>query len=533
VLGLAAGTGLYYLVAAAGFGAVLGPTMGAIPAVASSAWYAPDLAGLLGRIDRWDTLAAIVAAGFSLALVASLDTLLSTKTVEAVTGERRRGNAELLRLGVANIASAAAGGIGGSINLTATFAAHRAGARTAATLLVNAACVLLAILVLAPAVAYLPRVVIAGLLLVVAVQLVDPWTLQAARRIRGRELADRRRMALDLGVTVLVAALAVLVDLVVAVGAGVAVAVLFFLSKMSKTVVRREYRGDAVHSRKTRPPRLMDVLQAQGGRILVLELEGPIFFGTAEGLARRIEAARDDVAYVVLDLKRVNEIDTTGARVLLQLHRRLQDAGTELLLSHVGESGPVVSVLADMGIARTLGSERLFGDTDQALEWAEEHLIARTLGAEQVEEEYTLDRIDLLAGLGPGEQEALRTCVTRRTWSRGTVVFREGDDGRELYIIARGSASVRIRLSGDNREKRLATFAAGTVFGELALLDAGPRSATVQADEDLVCYVLTEHAFAQLAKEHEAVAIKLLAGLGRELGRRLRRANQTIYQLEL
>ena len=66
----------------------------------------------------------------------------------------------------------------------------------------------------------------------------------------------------------------------------------------------------------------------------------------------------------------------------------------------------------------------------------------------------------------------------------------------------------------------------------MALLDAGPRSATVIADDDLVCYVLTEDAFATLVRDHHVVAIRLLASLGRELGRRLRRANQTIYQLE-
>jgi CRP-like cAMP-binding protein len=70
------------------------------------------------------------------------------------------------------------------------------------------------------------------------------------------------------------------------------------------------------------------------------------------------------------------------------------------------------------------------------------------------------------------------------------------------------------------------------VFGELALLDAGPRSATVIADDDVVCYVLSEKQFVTLAKDAPAVAVKLLAGLGRELSGRLRRANRTIRELE-
>jgi CRP-like cAMP-binding protein len=80
--------------------------------------------------------------------------------------------------------------------------------------------------------------------------------------------------------------------------------------------------------------------------------------------------------------------------------------------------------------------------------------------------------------------------------------------------------------------RRLATFSAGTVLGELALLDAGPRSASVEADEDLICYALTEHAFEALKKDHPLIAVKLLTNVGRDLSRRLRRANRTIFELE-
>jgi len=77
------------------------------------------------------------------------------------------------------------------------------------------------------------------------------------------------------------------------------------------------------------------------------------------------------------------------------------------------------------------------------------------------------------------------------------------------------------------------TFAPGTAFGELAILDRGKRSASVIAEEDLVCYVLSEEAFTALSAEAPGAAIKLLANLGRELSGRLRRANWTIHQLEM
>jgi anti-anti-sigma factor len=277
----------------------------------------------------------------------------------------------------------------------------------------------------------------------------------------------------------------------------------------------------------------MEYLQAHGRQILVLELEGPLFFGTAEELADRVETALGDgVSRVVLDFKRVNEIDTTGARILLQIHGRVAARGAQLALCHVGASGRVGAVLRDMGVIAAVGDDRVHADADRALEWAEDQLIARGLGPEARGERVALEHMDLVAGLDHDECECLRAVLSERTYARGEAVIREGDQSRELFIIVRGAASVRIRLPGEEREKRLATFATGTVFGEIALLDKQPRSATVQADEELVCYVLDESAFETLKAKHPLLGLKLLTNIGRELGRRVRRTTATVYQLE-
>jgi CRP-like cAMP-binding protein len=110
-------------------------------------------------------------------------------------------------------------------------------------------------------------------------------------------------------------------------------------------------------------------------------------------------------------------------------------------------------------------------------------------------------------------------------------VIREGSEDRDLFMMSRGTASVRVGAS-PGRQKRLASFSAGAVFGEIALLDEQPRSATVVADEDAVCYVLPEESYRALVRDHQSIAITLLRNLGRELSQRLRRANATISQLE-
>lgn len=159
-------------------------------------------------------------------------------------------------------------------------------------------------------------------------------------------------------------------------------------------------------------------------------------------------------------------------------------------------------------------------------------LLRDTLSGEENEIEIALEPVGVLRGFDPADITAIRAYLRRTVHRQDSIVFSEGDPGKELFIIVRGTASAWLRQTGKS-DIRLATFGPGTVFGELAILDAGPRSATVSADSDLVCYGLNGSDFAALSARSPAVAIKLLAALGRELSGRLRRANRTIQELEI
>jgi CRP-like cAMP-binding protein len=116
------------------------------------------------------------------------------------------------------------------------------------------------------------------------------------------------------------------------------------------------------------------------------------------------------------------------------------------------------------------------------------------------------------------------------SWPAGHTIFKQGEAGSDLFLVLKGRASVYLTTAGPNI--RLITFAPGSVFGELAILDQGRRAATVVADEDMEAFALSAAAFAELGEREPEVAIKLLTALGRELSDRLRRANRTIHELE-
>jgi CRP-like cAMP-binding protein len=174
-----------------------------------------------------------------------------------------------------------------------------------------------------------------------------------------------------------------------------------------------------------------------------------------------------------------------------------------------------------------------FADADHALEWAENHLLGTLRPGEAAGGEYPFEQLGLLARFTAKEREQFHALLKRREYAAGEIVIREGVDDDELYIIVSGSASVKLAIAARvhekrGREQRLVTFAAGTAFGEMALLDREARSATVQADERLVCYVLDRPAYERIERDMPAIAIKLLTNLGVKLSARLRQSNRML-----
>lgn len=533
ITGLFGGIGLYYFFLYLGYGDSVGPFIGEFRFAMPDLHYLSGFYSIVQERQWWSLMPSVLAWAASLALISSLDVLLCAKVMEGVTHQRQDHNLGLVRLGVGNLVVAAFGGISSAISLTSSQGNYNSGGRTGYSVLINSLLILAAVLFCSQLIALIPKVVVAGMLAVTAWRLFDRWTVQLVKRIAAAGPRNRPSLLLDLFVIVLVTLVAVFASLVTAVAIGMLVSVFSFLFRMSKSVIRRSIHGDVLRSRKTREPRLMQLLFEHGRRIVVFELEGSVFFGTAEKLIHQIEkAVKDGATLVIVDLKRVTDIDSTGVRFLVQANDAMVKEGRVLLLSSVEEQSRMGQFLRDTGAIAALTKARVFVDIDQALEWAEDQLILSELGDVGLGAEFPFGQLDIFAGLSTAQIEVVKGMLRRCVYAKGDTVFREGDPGRQLFVIAKGEASVRIRPAGATRDIRLVTFSPGTIFGEVALLDTEVRSATVQADEELVCYVLEHEVFRQLAGSHPGIAVTLLRNLGRELSNRLRRANRVIYQMD-
>jgi len=530
LVALATGTVVYYLLGLAGLGSYLGPTIGIAPFAEYKLPNIPHFADLARTPGVLALVPTIVGGALALAIIASIDALLCIKLLTRPGDPKVDGDRLLVRLGAANTLTAALGGITGGLNIGPSRQNKAAGGRSAVSAVVNAVAVLITLLLLFPALSYLPCVALSAVIAVIAVEHFDPWTLRLARRATSR-LATRK-VVIDLVLVVLVAILAVTVDIVVAVFIGVGVAALLFVVRMGRSVVRRLYRCTGVRSRMRRTVPEIALLEQHGAVILAAELQGALFFGSGERLAGQLaeEVRRQQTQVVVLDLRRVNELDSTGAQILFDIHAELAQQGQHLVLAVAPSSEPAAQ-LAEFGVIDALGRERVFPDLDRALQWAEDQLLRTTAGEAPEEQEIPLGQTSIAEGFTSADLAAVEKHFERRVYEPGREVFHEGAPGDEMFVIAKGSASAFLRQPSGG-EMRLVTFAPGTVFGELAILDSGSRSARVTTEGGLVCYALSKEGFASLAAKAPATAIKLVSNLGSLLSHRLREANRTIQQLD-
>jgi CRP/FNR family transcriptional regulator, cyclic AMP receptor protein len=122
-----------------------------------------------------------------------------------------------------------------------------------------------------------------------------------------------------------------------------------------------------------------------------------------------------------------------------------------------------------------------------------------------------LSQVRMFSSLSKKELRQIARVAEQVKVNAGTEIVREGTPGREFYLVVSGQASVR--RSG----RKVATLGPGSYFGEMALLDRGPRSATVVAETEMELVILGQREFMGVLDEVPAVAHKLLVSMAARL----------------
>jgi SulP family sulfate permease len=531
ILGLLSGVGCYFalglfdhrLLALSDNPLIIGPMggLGASPLASAAGRFAA-----LRHLGLGD-MGLLLMPALTLSVLLSIDTLKTCVVVDALTRTRHASNREIVGQGIANLASAAVGGVPGSGTSGPTLVNIASGGCTRRSGVIEGVLVLVSYLALGGLVAWAPIGALAGILVVVAYRMVDWGSLHLLRQ---------RSTLLDFGVVASVIAVAVFVGLISASGTGIALSILLFLrEQVHGTVIHRKSYGNQVFSRQKRLPEEMAVLARRGGATLVCELEGSLFFGTTDQLFTQLEADLKTRRFVVLDMRRVRSVDLTAVHMLEQCEAQLRERGGALVFSSLPKTLPsgenLRAYLDEAGFASTHRPVRVFDQLTDALEWIEDLILdeeGRALATEETP--LGLRDIDFLKGNREETLQQIAACAVERRYAAGERIFRQGDVGDEIFLVRRGKVRIALRFD-DGLELHVATFGRGDAFGDVAFLDGGARSADAVALTQADLFVLSRGRFDVVAEEHPRLGHHFFAALARSLAIRLRQADAEIRVL--
>ena len=534
IIGLLGGIASYFVLALfspglltlSGNPLIIGPIQG----TAQTSGSFPDtLAG------RFTSLVAITPAvlrmiipALTLSVLLSIDTLKTCVGLDAMTRSRHNSNRELIGQGIGNLVSFLVGGMPGSGTMGPTLINVTSGGRTFRAGMIEGSFVILALLFLNRLIAWVPIGALAGILLVIAWRMFDKTMFRMLRHPAGRQ---------DFAVIAVVILVSVTVDLIAAAGVGVALAILLFIrDQIRGSVIRRKLYLNQTSSKTRRLAAEREILNHNGNQGVFCELQGNLFFGTADQLYSHLEPDLRSKLFILLDMRRVQSLDYTAAHLFEQMHAQLAERGGQLLFSGMPsgllEQRDFQHYLVELGVVREGGGVMIADTLDGALEWMEERILEAAGNLKKSEENLLeLKNFELVRGFDEPTLSRLAACMVKRSLAPGELACHNAGEGDELFLIRRGSVRILLPLEG-GKHHHLATIGRGDFFGEIAFLDRGLRSADVEAKVATDLYVLSRSRFNEQSRSDPVFGVQVFARLASAIAERLRLADVELQALE-
>ena len=487
--------------------------------------------------DRWNQIgelrltqvAGLIGSALTLAVLLSIDTLKTCVVLDQLTRTRHESDRELAAQGLGNIVASAIGGMPGAGTMGATMVNYSSGSKTRISGVVEGVLTVVVALLLGSFVAWIPVATLSGVLIVVGIRMIDTDPLR---------FLESRSTVVDFSVVLAVVGVALTVGLIAASAVGVILSIMLFLrEQVGGTVVRRRSFVGERSSAWYRPENEMRILEKKGHSAVIFELQGSLFFGTAQQLYRTLEPELATTEFLILDLQRVQSVDVTAAHMLNLVRDALAERNVPLLLSNVRERLPNGRNLREFlelaGMRPDESSVVYLPTLEAAIEWVEARLLGESLKEDSDDRPpLELHEIELFKGSKPDTLVDLEACVEKRSWKAGETIFSCGDPSNDLFLIRKGEVKVVGSVGSGGAIKHIATYGRGDFLGGQAFLDNRPRGNDAIATRDCDMYILSLEKFNYLADEHKRIALVLMTKLARLLSIRLRHTNEELTLLQ-
>ncbi|RLM18916.1 C4-dicarboxylic acid transporter DauA [Brenneria alni] len=304
-------------------------------------WDVATPGGQTMKLD-WQSISALLPAAFSMAMLGAIESLLCAVVLDGMTGRKHNSNAELMGQGFGNIIAPFFGGITATAAIARSAANVRAGATSPVSAIIHALVVLMALLVLAPWLSYLPLAAMASLLLIVA------WNMSEAHKVID---LLRHGPKDDIIVMLLCMSLTVLFDMVIAITVGIVLASLLFMRRIAQMT------------------KLSELPETRTPDQLVLRVNGPLFFAAAERIFSDIMIRSEDYQTIILQWDAVPVLDAGGLNALLRFSETLP-ADKHLIITDIPFQP--LKTLARANVHPIEGRLSFYASLAQALEVAAE-----------------------------------------------------------------------------------------------------------------------------------------------------------------
>ena len=329
-----------------------------------------------GSIDfSLENIRQLAAPAFTIAFLASIESLLSAVVADGMIGSKHRSNMELVAQGVANIASSLFGGIPATGAIARTAANVKNGGRTPVAGIVHSLTILLIMLIFMPLAKLIPMTAMAAILIVIS------YNMSEWRSFKGLLRSTKSDMAILLVTFIMT----VLFDLVFAIGIGMIVAMFFFIRRMSEstTFVSMDsisaaiIADDADHKTDyVEPQELLDSKLIDSG-IMIYQIEGPLFFGVANTFMDIMKEIRSNCRILILSFENVPNIDASAVNALNRILKRSKERKIKVYFA--GLKDQPVKVLDNTGILAKVGEEKIFSNINDAVIVAKNNLSLKSV----------------------------------------------------------------------------------------------------------------------------------------------------------
>jgi SulP family sulfate permease len=272
-------------------------------------------------------------------------------------------------------------------------------------------------------------------------------------------------------------------------------------------------------------------LQEHAHRVMFLELQGSLFFGTSEQLLRGVRSRlQTEHLHLLLDMRRVLELDDAGCETLERLQAEMLRRGGSLVLSSCSERLQWRSPQEVRELCAAM-KQPVCRSLDEALECAEDRVVAQ-FGSEQARAEVCEigpegPAAQLLSGLSAMQRSVFMQAMERCEFEAGSLIFRKDEPGDSLYLVVCGRVDIWLN-HGQADAVRLASFRQGVTFGEMGLLRDKPRTADAVAVNDVVALKLSREGLQALQRDNPMVLVGILAAISQELSSRLGKTNRAL-----